>query len=88
LSVSEFEVLLYEFKADLNAYLKTLGGKAPVKSMAEIIAFNEKNAAREMPFSDRRSCSRPKPGAISIRQPIARRSRETICCRARGEWTP
>jgi amidase len=50
LSVSEFEVLLYEFKADLNAYLKTLGGKAPVKSMAEIIAFNEKNAAREMPF--------------------------------------
>ncbi len=47
---AEFEVLLYEFKAGLNAYLKTLGGKAPVKSIQEIIAFNEKNADREMPF--------------------------------------
>ena len=47
---AESEVLLYEFKAGLDAYLKTLGGKAPVKSIKEIIAFNEKNADREMPF--------------------------------------
>ena len=47
---SEFEVLLYEFKADLNAYLKTRGDKVPVKSMKEIIEFNEKNREREMPF--------------------------------------
>jgi amidase len=47
---TEFEVLLYEFKADLNAYLKSLGPTAPVKSLADIIAFNEKDKAREMPW--------------------------------------
>lgn len=47
---SEFEVLLYEFKADLNRYLATLGPDAPVKSLAEIIAFNEANKEREMPY--------------------------------------
>ncbi|MEN3331156.1 MAG: amidase [Blastocatellia bacterium] len=47
---SEFEVLLYEFKADLNAYLATLGAGAPVHSLKEIIAFNEKNVDKEMPY--------------------------------------
>jgi amidase len=42
-------VLLYEFKADLDAYLRTLGGSGP-RSLAELIAFNEKNASTEMPF--------------------------------------
>jgi amidase len=47
---TELSVLLYEFKADLNAYLAGLGPAAPVKSLTELIAFNEKNAAREMPY--------------------------------------
>ncbi len=47
---SEFEVLLYEFKADLNAYLASLGPRAPVHSLKEIIAFNEQNRAKEMPY--------------------------------------
>jgi len=47
---SELEVLLYEFKADLNAYLASLGPKAPMKTMADIIAFNERDKAREMPY--------------------------------------
>ena len=47
---TELEVLLYEFKADLNAYLKSLGPKAPVKTMADVIAFNEKNKSLEMPY--------------------------------------
>ena len=47
---SEFEVLLYEFKADLNAYLAGLGTRAPAKSLAELIEFNERNREREMPF--------------------------------------
>jgi len=46
----ELEVLLYELKADLNAYLASLGKAAPVGSLAEIIHFNEKNQQREMPF--------------------------------------
>jgi len=47
---SELEVLLYEFKADLNAYLARLGPQAPVHSLKEVIAFNERNREREMPF--------------------------------------
>ena len=44
-----FQVLLYEFKADLNAYLAALGPDAPVRSLADIIAFNKANAERTMP---------------------------------------
>ncbi len=45
----EFEVLLYQFKANLDVYLRGLSGAGP-RSLAEVIAFNEKNAAVEMPF--------------------------------------
>ncbi len=45
-----FQVLLYEFKADLNAYLAKLGPQAPVRSLEEIIRFNDKNRDREMPY--------------------------------------
>src|SRR5947209_15047605 len=47
---SELEVLLYEFKADLNSYLAALGPRAPVKSLKEIIDFNEQYKDREMPY--------------------------------------
>ena len=47
---SELEVLLYEFKADLNAYLGRLGSSSPVHSLKEVIDFNEKNRDREMPY--------------------------------------
>jgi amidase len=47
---SELDVLLYEFKADLNAYLEWLGPKAPVHSLADIIAFNDRTRDREMPY--------------------------------------
>lgn len=47
---SELEVLLYELKADLNAYLAALGPKAPVRTLADVIAFNEAHRAEEMPY--------------------------------------
>ena len=47
---SELEVLLFEFKADLNAYLRRLGSSARVHSLQEVIEFNDKNRDREMPF--------------------------------------
>jgi amidase len=47
---SEFEVLLYEFKADLNGYLAGLGPKAPARTLKDLIAFNEQHKDREMPF--------------------------------------
>jgi amidase len=46
---TEFELLLYEFKADLESYLASRPG-ARVKTLAELIAFNRANAAREMLF--------------------------------------
>jgi amidase len=45
---TEMEVLYYEFKADLNRYLR--GTKARVKTMAEVIKFNEENKDRVMPY--------------------------------------
>jgi amidase len=47
---SELEVLLHEFKPDLAAYFAGYAPHAPVKNMADVIAFNEKSAAREMPY--------------------------------------
>jgi amidase len=47
---TELLVLEYEFKADLNAYLARLGPSAPVRSLAEIIAFNKKRKEEEMPY--------------------------------------
>jgi amidase len=43
-------VLRYEFKADLNAYLAGLGPGAPVHSLKDPIAFNERNREKEMPY--------------------------------------
>jgi amidase len=45
---TEMEVLHYEFKADLNKYLTET--KAHVKTLEEIIKFNEKNKDRVMPY--------------------------------------
>jgi amidase len=47
---AESTVLYYEFKADLNAYLARLGASAPVRSLKEVIDFNERNKEKEMPY--------------------------------------
>ncbi|HTJ22490.1 MAG TPA: amidase [Gemmatimonadaceae bacterium] len=47
---SEFDLLLYEFKADLDAYLRPLAPNVAVHSLADVIAFNTKNAARELRY--------------------------------------
>jgi len=46
----ELEVLLYELKADLNAYLAALGPDARIRTLADAIAFNEREREREMPY--------------------------------------
>jgi len=45
-----FEVLLYEFKADLNNYLKTVSPKVEVETLADIIAFNKEHSEASMPY--------------------------------------
>lgn len=47
---AEFEVMLYEFKTGINAYLAGLGPRSPMKSLKDLIAFNERNRAREMQY--------------------------------------
>jgi amidase len=47
---SEFDVLLYEFKADLNKYLTWLGPASPVHSLADILAFNTAHAGEELRY--------------------------------------
>ena len=47
---SEFAVLSYELKADLNAYLARLPKSAPARSLAELIEFNRVRATLEMPI--------------------------------------
>jgi amidase len=48
---AELVVLVHEFKRDLNAYLATRNG-VPVRTMADVIAFNKAHADAEMPFFD------------------------------------
>lgn len=42
------EVLRYEFKDGINAYLAELGPTSPRKTLADLIAFNEAHAAEEL----------------------------------------
>ena len=47
---SEILVFMYELKADLNAYLARLGPNLPVRTLKDIIDFNDKNRQKEMPY--------------------------------------
>ena len=47
---SEMTVFMFELKADLNAYLAGLGPSAPVKTLKDIIEFNDRNRQKEMPY--------------------------------------
>lgn len=61
---AELEVLLFEFKADLDAYLAARGGN--LRSMADIVAFNEREKAREMPwFGQERMLQAVKKGPLT-----------------------
>lgn len=50
LGTAERDVLQYEFKTDLNAYLATMPPNVRHRTLADIIAFNEANKDREMPY--------------------------------------
>lgn len=47
---TELDVLHYEFKADLNKYLKTVDGPCGIHSMEDVIRFNEENSHKVMPY--------------------------------------
>jgi amidase len=45
---AELDVLLYELKAGLNQYLPEFAPGAPVQTLADVIAFNERERMREL----------------------------------------
>ena len=47
---TELEVLHYEFRAGLNKYLKSLDNHIAIRSMEDVIKFNEENRDRVMPY--------------------------------------
>jgi amidase len=47
---AEMEVLLFEFKTDLNKYLAGLGTNIRTRTLAGLIKFNEEHREREMPY--------------------------------------
>ena len=62
----EFEILLYEFKADLNKYLASRGASVPVHSLKDLIAFNLREREREMPYFEQEILvSAEKKGALT-----------------------
>jgi amidase len=44
------DVLLYEFKSDLNTYLASLGPASPVHSLQDVIAFNNAHRDEELAY--------------------------------------
>jgi amidase len=47
---TELTVLLYELKADMATFLADYGSNAPIKTLADVIAFNDKHRAQEMQY--------------------------------------
>lgn len=47
---TELEVLLYEFKFNLNKYLEGLSPNVKVRTLADVIRFNEEHREQEMPY--------------------------------------
>jgi amidase len=48
IGADEFKVLLSELKTDLNAYLATTPASVKIRTLADVIAFNAANPAREL----------------------------------------
>ncbi|MCC7052258.1 MAG: amidase [Gemmatimonadaceae bacterium] len=80
----EFEVLLHEFKAGLNAYLGALPAADPVHSLAELILWNERNDEAELQwFGQETFTLAQKRGSLGSR--VYRTARETCVRLSRRE---
>ncbi|HEY0084788.1 MAG TPA: amidase [Allosphingosinicella sp.] len=72
----EYKVLLTELKADLNAYLATTPPSVTTRTLADVIAFNKANAAREMPLFDQDTFEEAE-ATKGLNDPEYRKARET-----------
>jgi amidase len=82
-TAAELEVMLYEFKADLNAYLARLPGEFPVRSLADLIRFNEAHRMRELPLFDQ-ELLRQAQAKGTLEEAAYRDARETCLTATRG----
>jgi amidase len=89
MGAAETEVLLYEFKAGLNDYLAARGAEVDVRSLADLIAFNERNAVEEMPyFAQERLLAAEAKGPLSDPIYLSALSVARRLSRAEGiDWT-
>jgi amidase len=82
---AELEVLLFEFKADLNAYLGRLGPQAKVHSMEEVIQFNEENRSRVLQyFGQERMEAAQKKGPLTSKKYLTALGKNRRLSRAEG----
>ncbi len=82
---AELEILLYEFKAGINAYLASLGPSAPVKTLADLIAFNEAHAKEVMPyFGQELFVKAQAKGPLTDKAYVAAKARARRLSRAEG----
>ena len=82
---AEGEALLYEFKVDLNTYLSELGSSARVRTMADVIAFNDAHRATELAyFGQDLMLQAQAKGPLTTEKYVAARGRCTRLSRTLG----
>ena len=82
---AEGVVLDYEFKAGLNAYLASRGAGTPVRTLAELIAWNEQEHGSEMPWFGQETFVRAqKAGPLTDRKYLDARAKCLLLARTQG----
>lgn len=82
---AELDVLLYELKADLNSYLAGTDAQSAVRTLGDVIQFNERHRDREMPyFGQELFIQAQAKGPLTSRRYIRARNRCRSLSRARG----
>jgi amidase len=80
-------VLTYEFKRDLNIYLSRLPGSAPMKTLADIIAFNDAHAQVALKFGQTLALAAQakdlSPGSADTAKHLADRAQDLADSKAR-----
>jgi amidase len=80
------QVLLHEFKSGLNAYLASLGPAAPVRTLGEIVAFNQAHRKRALKYGQSilTQSERLTSGTLTESEYIQARLRDLRICRTEG----
>lgn len=77
------ELLLYEFKSDLNSYLSRLPAALPIHTLGDLIRFNETHATQELSLFDQ-ELFRQSNAKSGLDSAAYRKARETCLTSTRG----